>query len=186
MTDQKIFKWDFLVEHAPPIARDYIDRLHTIPQSANWHPEGNVEIHTKIVLMRATWFKDNHLVLAALFHDLGKVDTTQPNGKGGYSAHGHEDVSAQLVAHHAEWIRSLGCNADKVEWIVKQHMRVKYLDEMKQKKKMELVSHMWFPSLCDFKSCDDMTSLDGAEILAVGGNIFRFWFNRIKTRIQKR
>lgn len=180
--DNKVLPtWNDLLENAPPTAKDYALRLKKVPQSYNWHPEGNVEVHTRIVLNRCRWFENIDLVLTAFFHDLGKVDTTEPNGKGGFSAHGHEDISADLVKYNQDWIKSLGGNTQKVEWLVKNHMRVKYFDNMKQKKKLALINNPWFSELIEFKTCDSREGVGVLDVLAAEGNVFLFLFNKLKT-----
>jgi hypothetical protein len=176
-----LMNWDQMTETAPPTVKDYALRLKKVPQSYNWHPEGNVETHTRIVLRRCSWFENIDLVITAFFHDLGKVDTTKPNGKGGFSAHGHEDISADLVRYNRDWIKDLGGDPQKVEWLVKNHMRVKYFDEMKQKKRKELINSPWFSELMEFKACDSREGLDLLEVLGAKGNPFTFLFNRLKT-----
>jgi poly(A) polymerase len=186
MKDQNYMTFEFLVDNSSPTVRDYARRLHKIPQSFDWHPEGNVEVHSKIVLERARKYEDKDLILAAFFHDLGKVDTTIPNEKGGFSAHNHEDISVNLVKYSRSWIKELGGNPDKVEWIVGNHMRVKYLDDMKPKKADELIFHEWFPELYKFKYCDSREGLNVIEVILSGGNPFTYLFNKAKTFLKKK
>ncbi|NJO90210.1 MAG: HD domain-containing protein [Chloroflexia bacterium] len=178
------FLFQYLVDEAPPTVRDYIDRLSNIPQSWDWHPEGDVLVHTKIVFRRACKFNDPDLALAALFHDLGKVDTTEPNGKGGYSAHDHETVSASLVLYNRNWIKMMGGNVDKVHWIALNHMRVKYLDNMKANKRKDLVDHVWFSQLIEFSKCDSREGVTANMVWEAGGNPLRFLFNKARTFIK--
>lgn len=177
--------WDDMLVDAPPTIKDYARRLKKIPQSYNWHPEGNVDVHSRIVYMRASWFGDIDILMAALLHDFGKVDTTKPNGRGGYSAHDHEKVSARLAKYASTWLSDKGANPAKVIWLIENHMRVKYLNEMKTKKKLELINHMWFDDLNILQICDSMrgegTAVTLIEVLAVGGNPIRFLYNKIKT-----
>lgn len=162
----------------PPTVKGYADRLETIPQGRYWHPEGDVLVHTKVVFNRALKYNDINLTLAAFFHDLGKVDTTKPNGFGGFSAHKHETVSADLVNYSAGILRTVGADPDLVHWIVLNHMRVKYLDEMKPKKRKDLMDHNWWPYLDKFKGCDNMRTLTWSEVEKAGGNGLRYLWNR--------
>jgi len=66
----------------PPIAR-----LVGVPQDPVWHPEGDVFVHTLLVLDRAREIASTLdaneaevLMLAALCHDLGKPETTSVDG----------------------------------------------------------------------------------------------------------
>jgi len=53
-----------------------LEVLFTVPQSAKQHPEGDVGIHTMMVLDAAAQLSDDiDIRFAALVHDLGKADT---------------------------------------------------------------------------------------------------------------
>ena len=59
-----------------------LDALRGIPQDPEWHPEGDVWVHTLMVLdaaasLRSDGDEDLALMLGALCHDLGKPATTQ-------------------------------------------------------------------------------------------------------------
>lgn len=58
--------------------------LEGVPQEYNWHPEGNVDVHTWLTLDRARELIDDldyprqvTVMLAALCHDFGKPSTTE-------------------------------------------------------------------------------------------------------------
>jgi tRNA nucleotidyltransferase (CCA-adding enzyme) len=84
-----------------------ISALKEVPQSPKHHPEGSVFNHTMMVVDEAAKLASAHdregktlLMLAALFHDVGKLTTTQISRKDGQdriSAHGHEEAGVQLA-----------------------------------------------------------------------------------------
>ncbi len=185
MENRILLTWDYLVEDAPPTVKDYALRLKKTPQSWKWHPEGNVWVHSRIVFQRIKKYNDTNLCLAAFFHDLGKVDNTKPNDTGGYSAYDHEDVSARLVKYSRDWIKSQHGNPDKVEWLVQNHMRIKFFDEMKPNKQKELICHEWFCDLVLFSQADSRKGVTLEMVLSNGGNPFRFLWNKFKTFIRK-
>jgi hypothetical protein len=163
----------------PLTVTDYVSRLKTIPQSTTWHPEGDVLVHTKVVFNRALKSRDINIILAAFFHDLGKVDTTEPNGKGGFSAHGHELVSCDLVKYSRLAIIGFKADPNIVYWLVRNHMRVKYIDDMSKNKKKELTDHQWFPLLSTLAACDSMKTLNVFEVIKAGGNPFKYILNKM-------
>lgn len=80
--------------------------LHGCPQDPQFHPEGDVWVHTLMVVDEAARLGGERLVLglAALLHDLGKPETTrEENGR--ISAHGHERAglrpARQWFARHS-------------------------------------------------------------------------------------
>ncbi|MDQ0894972.1 HDIG domain-containing metalloprotein [Agromyces ramosus] len=86
-----------------------LEALAVTPQDPRWHPEGDVLVHSLWAADLAATYADERgvdsdwravLVLATLFHDLGKPDTTRRmNGR--ITSHGHAE-------HGAELIRSMG------------------------------------------------------------------------------
>lgn len=143
---------------APIEIQDYIDRCEYTKQCPVWHPEGDCKIHTRIVFNKAKFLGDLDLMIAAIFHDLGKVDTTKmhPKIEGRWTAHGHEIVSANLVLKHKNWIESVGGNFDKIYFIVLKHMVIKHIHDMRKPKQDALKSNVFFDDLVTFSKLDNM------------------------------
>lgn len=142
----------------PDKIKDYIDKSKIIPQSVKWHPEFFVYNHIKIVTNRAKRTGNLNLTLAAIFHDLGKMECTKkhPTIPYKWTTHGHEKISARIVSEHKEWIKSIGGDFDLIYFIVDQHMRVKQLSEMKAHKRHQLENHVWYKHLAIFVDFDNM------------------------------
>lgn len=156
--------WEEIISIVPKEIYDLIEQSKTTPQSLFWHPENEVYNHIRIVYNRALKFGDLNLLIAALMHDLGKMSTTAPNNKGGYSAIGHEIVSAKLVKKYSDWINSLGADSEEVYHIVNDHMRIKQMDIMKKPKQDEMRSRPHFDKLNHFTGFDNMKNLDPSEM----------------------
>jgi putative nucleotidyltransferase with HDIG domain len=106
---------DGIVDAVPELAA-----LATTPQDPLWHPEGDVLVHSLWAADLAAAYADERdihpdrrvlLVLAALFHDLGKPGTTRTRD-GRISSHGHAE-------HGAELIRSMGRRLELPRPVVK-------------------------------------------------------------------
>ncbi len=87
-----------------------IARLVGVPQDPIWHPEGDVFVHTLMVVDRAREIaaaldarEAEILMLAALCHDLGKPETTTLDG-GRVRALAHESASARRTR---DWLSGL-------------------------------------------------------------------------------
>jgi hypothetical protein len=128
----------------------------TAKQNPKWHPEGNTLKHIVVVLKRAYahYPDDPNMIMAALFHDLGKKDTYKINPKTGQpTAYGHEDVSTDYVEKFRDWIDSFeGTDVDEIKYLVKNHMKVKpsTWDAMKDIKKEPIQKHPSFDKLMGF------------------------------------
>lgn len=105
--------------------------LESTPQDPEWHPEGNVWTHTKLVVDAAAGisFKQNlsdeeHLVLllAALCHDLGKPGTTTKNETGRVISHQHAEKGLEPTEHFLDSINISKNIVAKVLPLVKEHL----------------------------------------------------------------
>jgi tRNA nucleotidyltransferase (CCA-adding enzyme) len=72
-----------------------------VPQEKEWHPEGNLDVHTWLVVDRAReliddlpYAKQVTVMLAALCHDFGKPATTKFE-EGRWRSRGHEEAGAE-------------------------------------------------------------------------------------------
>jgi tRNA nucleotidyltransferase (CCA-adding enzyme) len=72
-----------------------------VPQEKEWHPEGNLEVHTWLVVDRAReliddlpYAKQVTVMLGALCHDFGKPATTKFE-EGRIRSRGHEEAGAE-------------------------------------------------------------------------------------------
>jgi len=163
-SESRLPNYDVMYELAPSEIKGYIDSCDETPQGTDWHPEGNVGIHNRIVYDRARATGDINMAFAALFHDLGKAKTTAKNKRGGWSAIGHERVSSNLVNRHASWIEEMGGDPEEVHEIVFMHMRIKQYPEMKPGKQEIMRENPFFEKLNQFTEFDNMMTLTQDEI----------------------
>jgi predicted HD phosphohydrolase len=158
--------FDEVYEICPFTIKYYLSKCEGLPQTFEWHSEGDVLTHIRIVFNRAKRTGDINLLLAALFHDLGKVDTTvkHPTISNKWTAKLHEKISTKIVKKHKNWIEQHNGDFDIVLFIVEQHMRVKQLDEMRLHKRKILMQHPYYHFLDQFTKLDDM-SIDYSDDL---------------------
>jgi len=149
-------------ESAPKEIKDYIDRCANTPQTLKWHPEGDVCRHTKIVFNRAKRTGDINMMLAAIFHDLGKADVTKKSDtiSDKWSAHGHEKISAHLVEKYSNWIEEMGGVPEIVYYIVDQHMRIQQISKMRPAKQEKFRKDKYYKLVHQFSEFDDMITKD--------------------------
>jgi len=145
-----------LINKAPKEIQEIIELLKEIEQNPEHHPEGCVYNHEKIVVNRAIKYGDIDIIIAALFHDLGKAFTTKMSEKGHWTSYGHEQKSSDIVQRYKKWIEEQGANYDIVYFIVSNHMRIHFIDKMKPSKVKALKSHPYFPKLEIFSKMDEM------------------------------
>lgn len=105
-----------------------IEKMRGVPQDPEWHPEGDVSIHTMLVLNEAARIAERDgldaddravLVFAALAHDFAKADTTalrERDGRMRWTAWGHEAAAGPLAR---QFLMRIGIKNAIVEQVVK-------------------------------------------------------------------
>ena len=114
------------LEVFPPIAA-----LRDVPQDPEWHPEGDVFVHTGMVVDRAATLarelaleaEDQAILLwSALCHDLGKPDSTVIGDDERVRSPGHDRLSAEIAR---VWLGSLRLGTrriDAIDVLVHHHL----------------------------------------------------------------
>lgn len=96
--------------------------LEGIPQRKTYHTEDALE-HT----LRFIEFipRDSIFKTAGLLHDIGKSSVTDKEGH----AYGHEKISAKMVKPIGKRLRFSGAEIDRMEELVKNHMRLHQVND---------------------------------------------------------
>jgi hypothetical protein len=146
----------FLLDNASESLKKDIIKQETVEQNIIWHPELTCLNHIIAVTNRLhNKFHNINLTLAGLFHDLGKFDTTKwDEERQSWTAYGHESFSIDYIEKHKDWIKQMGGNIKKIKYIVANHMRIKFIDEMRRKKRRKFEAEKWFHLVVKFKKCD--------------------------------
>lgn len=149
-------KFDDIINKFPSDLKNRILNLKNVDQRRDFHPEGDVLTHTKVVFDRLTDTTDDiDILLAAIFHDIGKDSTSAINPKTGkLSAIGHEKVSASLVNFHQDVIKDLGGDPQMVHDIVLNHMKIHQIDKMRPFKQDKFRNMNFFDKLNKFSQAD--------------------------------
>ena len=123
-----------------------IEAMRGVPHAPTWHPEGDVFVHTCLVLdgvdLDALAHEDGiedpdrhqDLVLAALLHDICKPDTFERTEDGNIRFHGHEARGRDATRALLERLRFPRKRNERVEDLVGQHMRFGQVQAMKPAK----------------------------------------------------
>jgi len=146
-----------IIDIFPKTLKDLINNLKNNPERTDYHPEGNTYNHTKKVVEKLIPTKNINLILAGVFHDLGKLYTTEIDPRINQpSSHGHENISAKIVSEFRSFINSVGGNADIVYQIVLNHMKIKNFKNLNKKEQEWLKSSPHFGLFKTFTIADDM------------------------------
>lgn len=117
-----------------------IAALRSVPQPEEYHPEGDVFVHTILALSVADGIWDDPLLkLAILFHDVGKPQALRRSG--GENMAGHCQIGAKVAEEALARLRFARKEIERVSFLVAEHMRVARLPEMGLGKQVRLLCH---------------------------------------------
>jgi poly(A) polymerase len=108
-----------------------VARMKGVQQPPQFHPEGDVWIHTRIMLEKLPPNSSPTLAWGVLFHDVGKPPTFAPAAGPGTRIRfdGHVEVGARMAERIC---RDLRFSNDDIEALVANHLRFKDVHEMRQ------------------------------------------------------
>jgi len=137
-----------------------ISELKECAQDPKWHPEGDVFVHTQLMLKNAGQnLRDNAvLAWAIVMHDIGKPATYAIGPKGNITAHGHAEKGARMAEELLPKLRFDTKTIQKVVWIVENHMKLFDFKNMKQASRMKLIANENFDNLLELHRLDCLSS----------------------------
>jgi poly(A) polymerase len=103
------------------------DRLHGVAQPPQFHPEGDVWVHTLLLLDQLPPNASPTLAWGALLHDIGKPATYQPPNPNDPADrirfNGHVEVGVRIAEVVLERLRFSAADTEHILALVKNHMR---------------------------------------------------------------
>lgn len=163
----------------------YLKDLEKIKQSKKHHPEGNVWIHTMMVIDEGAKYRQmannkRELMWSLLLHDIGKIKTTKFQ-KGHWTAYNHDVVGEKEAI---EFLDCFNCDNEfklRVSKLIRYHMHllyiVKYLpftDKVGLKKYTD-INDLAIVFLCDRLGRGGLTKNDIKEIELEVNNFKKKW-----------
>lgn len=139
-----------------------IEVLSACAQNPKHHPEGNVLVHTYLLLAQLKPGCSLTLALAALLHDVGKPGTYGEKD-GQPTAFGHEELGAKMAAEILQRLKFPNDVIDTVVDLVAQHMRFRVVDEMKRSKLYRFLRQPNFTELLELHRIDALAGRGNLE-----------------------
>lgn len=129
----------FLLEHILP----EVKKLQGVEQPPEFHPEGDVWTHTLMMLDSLPKDCDLRLAFAVLLHDVGKPDTIMYEER--IKFHSHDSVGAELTEGILRRLKRSREFIEEVTMLVKRHMRMMSLKDMRTAKLRRTLRDPLFP-----------------------------------------
>jgi tRNA nucleotidyltransferase/poly(A) polymerase len=161
--------WDLL--DASGLMRPVLPELEAMKgceQPPQFHPEGDVFKHTRIMLEMLPAQASLPLVLSVLFHDIGKPPTATVDETGRIRFSGHDRVGAEMTEAIMERLRFSRAEIDATVEAVRQHMVFKDVPNMRVAKLKRFMARSTFEDELELHRVDCASShamLDNYEFL---------------------
>jgi len=142
--------------------------MHGTNQPPEFHPEGDVFVHT-LGIVEAVREPSYELALAALLHDVGKPPTCRMR-KGRLTFYGHAALGEEMAEAICGRLRLSAFARRRVGWLVRRHMTLATWPELRQAKRKRLFAEPGFEELAELWRADCLASggdADGYEALMV-------------------
>jgi poly(A) polymerase len=148
-----------------------ISRMHGVEQPPEFHPEGDLWIHTLLLLGQLPAGVSPTLAWGALLHDVGKPPTfAPPRGAGDrIRFDGHVEVGTRMAEDIATRFRFSSEEKERVALLVAQHLRFKDVFEMRPATLKRFVRQPHF---------EEHLELHRMDCLASHGNLDAYEFVR--------
>ena len=148
-----------------------LDACKGCEQPPQFHPEGDVFVHTRLMLSLLPEEVSAPLVFSVLLHDIGKPPTAKVDPEGRIRFNGHEHVGAEMTVRVMERLRFSRAEIDQTVEAVRMHMAFKDVPNMRVAKLKRFMARPGF---------EDEMELHRVDCLGSHGFVDNFHFLRAK------
>jgi len=121
-----------------------IAALHGVEQPPQFHPEGDVYTHVRLMLSKIEQ-PGLELALGVLFHDVGKKPTSKTDENGRIRFNEHESVGAEMAEQIMTGLRYDNKTIQTVRELVQYHMQFKDVPHMRPSTLKRMMARPTFP-----------------------------------------
>ena len=169
LSPQRVRGWELL--DASGLMKEILPELEAMKgcaQPPQFHPEGDVFRHTRLMLELLPEEVSLPLVLSVLFHDIGKPPTSSVDETGRIRFNGHDRVGAEMTEALMQRLRFSRAEIEATVEAVRQHMVFKDVPKMRIAKLKRFMARPTFIDELELHRVDCASShgmLDNYEFL---------------------
>ena len=170
LSPTRVLGFDLLVESG--LMRHILPEIMTLQgceQPPQFHPEGDVFVHTRAMLGLLPEKVSVALVFGVLFHDIGKPPTQTVDETGRIRFNGHDKLGAEMTQRIMERLRFSNAETEAVVSAVANHMVFKDVQEMRVAKLKRFMARPGF---------DDELELHRVDCTSASGMLDNYEFIR--------
>src|SRR5438105_3046434 len=169
LSPNRVRGWDLLDSSGlMPVILPELEAMKGVLQPEQFHPEGDVFVHTRLMLQLLPEEVSGPLVLAVLFHDVAKPVTATVDKTGRIRFNEHDRIGAQMTEAIMRRLRFSGAEIDATIEMVRQHMVFKDAPNMRVAKLKRFIARPTFEDELELHRVDCESShriLDNYEFL---------------------
>lgn len=169
LSPQRVRGWDLLdASGLMKLLLPELEATKGCEQPPQFHPEGDVFRHTRLMLELLPEKVSLPLVLSVLFHDIGKPPTSSVDHDGRIRFNGHDRVGAEMTEAIMQRLRFSRAEIDATVEAVRQHMVFKDVPNMRVAKLKRFMARPNFADELELHRVDCASShgmLDNYEFL---------------------
>src|SRR3989338_8379097 len=132
-----------------------VSSMKGVRQPENFHPEGDVFVHTLLCLSKMknpSWT----LAMGVLLHDIGKTVTFEETDRIRFNL--HEKVGADMAKKICNRLKTSNAEKDRIVWLVLKHLYFKDAQKMRLSKLKRLFAEEGYPELAELCRIDALAS----------------------------
>jgi poly(A) polymerase len=148
-----------------------MEALKGCEQPPQFHPEGDVWVHTRLMLSLLPETVSIPLVLSVLLHDIAKPATHTIDETGRIRFNGHDDLGARMTGDILRRMKFSNEIIDATVEAVLQHMKFMHVKEMRTSRLKRWMAHPTF---------DDQMALHRVDCLGCHGMLDNYEFLQAK------
>jgi poly(A) polymerase len=159
LSPHRVRGWDLL--DASSLMKNVLPELEAMKgceQPPQFHPEGDVFKHTRIMLELLPAEVSLPLVFSVLFHDIGKPPTSTVDEEGRIRFNGHDRIGAEMTEAIMERLRFSRAEIDATVEAVRQHMVFKDVPNMRVAKLKRFMARPTFDDELELHRVDCASS----------------------------
>jgi tRNA nucleotidyltransferase (CCA-adding enzyme) len=132
--------------------------LPACPQPENYHPEGDVYRHTRLMLSMLPRACSETLAFGVLLHDIAKPRCIAVAEDGRMTYYGHTDQGAEIAAAIMQRLRRSRAVQERVAYLVRYHLRLCMAPRMRPATLKRMIAEDGFGELMELAMIDALAS----------------------------
>jgi tRNA nucleotidyltransferase/poly(A) polymerase len=125
-------------------------------QPENYHPEGDVYVHTVLTVEKLGPHPEFELSMAALLHDIGKPPASRRAGPRHFPD--HCQIGGEMAWKVCRRLRLSNDETDRICWLVRRHLYFKDAKQMRRSTLKRLFAEPGFAQLAELHRADALAS----------------------------